>query len=495
MLQGLVFEDENKNGVRDEREKGLARVRVSNGREVVLTDVRGRWFLNARPDDTIFVIKPRHWIAPLDQDGLPQFYYVYNPYGSPTNLTHAGVDPTPKDPGSIDFPLYRHPEEGPYRAILLGDPQSRNVTEVDYLARDVVEPMVGTDAAFGIGLGDLAFDDLDVLPAHNAVMGKTGIPWFNVYGNHDMNYDVTEDALADETWQRLYGPATYSFDWGTAHFIVIDDVVYDGDGKYHGGLTEDILAFIKADLQHIGKQTLVVFLMHIPLSGVQNADELLRLIADRPNTLSVSAHYHMQEHQFIDFPSDVERREPHHLLINATACGSWWKGAPNEFGIPHGMMSCGAPNGYTMLGVKDFDYNLRFVPAGSDPKQQMHVFLPGAIPQSQVAQTELVANIWSGSPRSTVRMRIDEGPWIQMKHDARPDPYFEIAKLTESLDQKPRGRPLPDPRPSPHIWVATLPNAITPGGHVIEVESTDMFGHVDTGHRIFRVTPESTPGQ
>ncbi|MDG2422374.1 MAG: calcineurin-like phosphoesterase family protein [Phycisphaerales bacterium] len=495
-LQGIVFEDENLNGVRDGKEKGLARVRVSNGRDVVMTDVRGRWFLNAKPGDTIFVIKPRHWIPPLDKDGLPQFHYVHNPSGSPEGLDHAGVKPTPEDPGVIYFALYRNPEEeqGHHKVALLGDPQSRNLTEVDYLARDVVEPMVGTDVAFGIGLGDLAFDDLGVLPGHNAVMGRTGIPWFNVHGNHDMNFDVDDDALADETWQRIYGPATYSFDWGTAHYIVIDNVIYDGNGKYHGGFTEQDLDFIEADLEHIGKQTLVVLLMHIPLTGVENADELLRLIADRPNTVSVSAHYHMQEHHFLDFPSDTQRTDPHHHLINATACGSWWKGAPDEYGIPHAMMSCGAPNGHTLLGVRDFDYSLRFVPAGTDPRQQMHIFLPGSISQSMTGGTEVVANIWSGSKRSSVRMRIDDGPWITMAHDVRPDPYYEMAKLSESLDGKPRGMPLPNPRPSPHIWVASMPSDLAPGGHVIEVESTDMFGNVDTGHRIFRVTPESTTG-
>ncbi len=492
-LQGVVYEDENRNGVRDEREKGLARVRVSNGRDVVLTDVRGRWFLDARPDDTIFVIKPRHWIPPLDQDGLPQFSYVHNPKGSPADLDYEGVAPTPEDPGVIYFPLYRNPieEEGDFKVVLMGDPQSRDLTEVDYLARDIAEPLVGTEASFGVGLGDLVFDDLDILPAHNTVMGRTGIPWFNVYGNHDMNFDVAEDALADETWQRIYGPATYSFDWATAHFIVLDNVYYEGNGKYRGEFTEDVLEFVESDLEHIGKQTLVVLLMHIPLSGVRNADELLRLIADRPNTVSFAAHYHFQKHQFIDFPSDTNRAEPHHHLINSTASGSWWKGAPDEYGIPHTMMRCGAPNGHTMLGIRDFDYELRFVPAGFDDDQQMHVFLPGSIPQSKVAQTEVVANIWFGSSRSNVRMRVDEGPWMTMRRDARPDPYFEMAKLSESINGQTRGRPMPDPSQSSHIWVATLPDDLPPGGHIVEVESTDMFGNVDHGHRIFRVTPEA----
>ncbi|MCH2152583.1 MAG: calcineurin-like phosphoesterase family protein [Phycisphaerales bacterium] len=486
-LSGLVFEDENNNGIRDEREKGLARVRVSNGREVVMTDVRGRWFLDAYPDDTIFVIKPPDWMPRIDQDGLPHFYRVHNPAGSPETLRFEGMAATPEDPGSIDFPMYRHPEDGGFDILLLGDPQSRNLTEVDYLARDIVEPLVGTDAAFGVCLGDIAFDDLSVLDEHNTVMGRVGIPWFNVHGNHDMNFDVKHDSLADETWQRIYGPTTYSFDWGTAHFIVIDNVIYDGDKKYHGGFTDDVLSFIEADLKHIGKQTLVVLMMHVPLTGTENADDLLRLIADRPNTLSVSAHYHQQAHRFMAFPDDVPTREPHHHLINATACGSWWQGEPDEYGIPHAMMRCGAPNGHTVLSIKDFDYTLRFIPAGRDESQQMHLFLPGTIDVSNLASTEVVANVWAGSPKSSVRMRIDGGKWMTMKRDLRPDPFLEMEYVAEALNRTPRGRRLPKPVQSSHIWVANLPESLSPGGHVVEVESTDQFGQVDKRHRIFRV--------
>ena len=464
MLEGIVFEDVNSNGVRDEREKGLARVRVSNGRDIIMTDVRGRWHLPAGPDDTIFVIKPRNWISPLDENGLPQFFYVHNPDGSPQGLKYPGVQPTPVDPGAINFPLHRHPESSPFSAILLGDPQSRNLKEVDFLARDVIEPMVGSDAVFGVGLGDLVFDDLDVLPAHNAVVGRMDIPWFNVHGNHDMNFKAENDRTSDETWQRIYGPPTYSFDWATAHFIVIDDVFYDGDNSYHGELTEDILTFVEADLKEIGKETLVVLLMHIPLSGVRNADDLLRLLADRPNVLAVSSHYHLQRHEFIDFPEDTGRREPLHHLINGTACGSWWRGEPDEFGIPHGMMQCGAPNGCMLLNITDFDYTLRFVPAKMDPNQQMHVFLPGSIPLTQARKTEVVANIWAGSSRSTVRMRVDGGDWIPMRQDKRPDPYYEMAVVSESMNENPNAISLP-PKLSPHIWVATLP---------AELEQEDM---------------------
>jgi hypothetical protein len=41
--RGLVFDDRNGNGARDEGEGGVPGVRVSNGSEVVLTDAQGRY--------------------------------------------------------------------------------------------------------------------------------------------------------------------------------------------------------------------------------------------------------------------------------------------------------------------------------------------------------------------------------------------------------------------------------------------------------------------
>jgi len=190
----------------------------------------------------------------------------------------------------------------------------------------------------------------------------------------------------------------------------------------------------------------------------------------------------------MEFPEDTGRREPLHHLINGTACGSWWRGEPDEYGIPHSMMQCGAPNGCMVLNITDFDYSLRFMPAKMDPSQQMHVFLPGSIPVEQVTRTEVVANVWAGSSRSTVRMRIDDGNWIPMIHSKRPDPYYEMAVVNESLNENPNAISLPKPKSSPHIWVADLPPGLEPGGHVVEVESTDMFGQIDIGNRIFRIT-------
>ena len=41
-----------------------------------------------------------------------------------------------------------------------------------------------------------------------------------------MNYDVQADSLSDETFESYFGPASYSFNYGKVHFIVLDDIRY-----------------------------------------------------------------------------------------------------------------------------------------------------------------------------------------------------------------------------------------------------------------------------
>ncbi len=59
-VTGYVFEDSNKNSIKDRREKGIANVAVSNGVDVILTDQNGKYLLPVSDDATVFVNKPEN---------------------------------------------------------------------------------------------------------------------------------------------------------------------------------------------------------------------------------------------------------------------------------------------------------------------------------------------------------------------------------------------------------------------------------------------------
>jgi hypothetical protein len=479
--RGVVYEDRNNNQQRDAGEPGLADVGVSNGREVVTTDARGRYELEVDDNTILFVIKPTDYQVPLDHFNLPRFYYVHKPEGSPPGLKYAGVSPTGPLPESVDFPLTRHVEPDEFKVLLLGDPQPNNIGDIDHLANDVVAELIGTDAAFALTLGDIMADLLNLFEPYNHVMSQMGIPVWNTLGNHDINFDVPGDDASDETWERVYGPATYSFNWANVHFIVIDNVYYGGGGEqtgggYSGHITEKHLQFVKNDLQQVPVNRLVVLAMHIPLTSC-NAADLLALLQGRPHTLSLSGHTHDIEHKFLGPDYGWPNTGEHHHLTNGALCGIHWLGAPDEYGIPHAMTHCGSPNGYTIAIFKDNTYSMRFKAPRRPADDQMHVFLPSRLKVTEAAGTEVIVNVYLGSEKNVTEMKIDQGKWVRMEREIREDPYLQkVINPAHPLSQV------------THIWVAKLPAGLSAGGHTIHIRTKDMFGQVFTASRIVVLT-------
>ncbi|HBX46931.1 MAG TPA: metallophosphoesterase, partial [Porphyromonadaceae bacterium] len=117
LAKGYVFDDANRNGKKERRERGIAGVPVSNGLDVVVTDNNGFYSLPVDNDNTLFVIKPSGYKLNVNEDFIPQFYYHYKPVGAPDNFQYSGVAPTGKLPKSIDFALYKYEEPADYTAL------------------------------------------------------------------------------------------------------------------------------------------------------------------------------------------------------------------------------------------------------------------------------------------------------------------------------------------------------------------------------------------
>ena len=521
---GTVYHDRDGDRLRSPGEPGIPGVRVSNGVDVTLTDADGRWQLPVPGECVIHVVKPAGWMTPLNALHLPRFSHPHRPTGSPDGLKYAGLAPTGPLPASIDFPLDRHEEPETFRVIVHGDPQPYSMAEVAWFGRDVMAevarsagpppatapadapapgiPTTPTTPAFGISLGDLVGDNLDLYQPFNETQAMAGIPWYNVYGNHDMNFLAADDTHAAETFIRVFGAADYAFQWGRAHFIALDDVVWKGPtyrsdgslniGNYHGGLSEAQIAFVRNYLATVPQDELIVLLMHIPLlstsaqHSVANRRELLEVLSTHPNTLSLSGHTHLQ--RMIHFGSeDGYTAGTEHLHANlATASGTWYRGHIDIEGIPDATMICGAPNGWNVLTVDGTRYTLDFVPARRPRDHQMSIWIPAdEIAREALAagEAEVVVNVFAGSDRSRVRMRLrptgtggEPTAWTDLAQTLRPDPFLVARKALERSDTPPTGRPLPGLENSHHIWAAALPADLPAGHHVIEVETTDMFG-------------------
>lgn len=497
-VTGTVFEDTNNNGKKERREKGVPGVAVSNGVDVVVTDGKGAYELTVGADNIIFISKPSGYQVPLNQKGLPSFYYIHKPTGSPGNYRYTGVPPTGKMPSRIDFPLEKANETENYTALIFGDPQPYTSTELGYFEKAVVSETAGLkNISFGISLGDIVGDDLDLHDPYATAMKRLGVPWYNVMGNHDMNYEALADSLSDESFEAHFGPANYSFNYGKAHYIILDDVLYPDprDGKgYWGGFTRSQLKYIENDLKWVDKSSLVVLSFHIPFQQyddtyrLEDRQRVFDLLKDFSNVLILSAHTHLQRNDFYTATDGWKGSKPLHEYNAGTTSGDWYSGEFTAQGVPVSTMRDGTPKGYAFMTVTGNQYEIRYKVVGKPDDYQMEVFAPKVIPSYRSTGAGVYVNFFMGTSSDELVYRIDQGEWRPMAHVQDPDPSFVATLFRWDLADN----LLAPRRPSnavdcTHLWRGSLPSGLTPGSHRIEIKATDRYGKSYVSGRNFEV--------
>ena len=499
-VKGVVFEDKNNNGKKEKNEKGIANVAVSNGVEVVLSNNKGQYELPLKNDAIITVIKPAAYRVRIDENNKPQFFYIHKPSGSP-KMKFEGVSPTDKLPESVDFALIPQKEETDFTALIFGDPQPYNLEEVDYFYRGIVAEVEGVkNVSFGLSMGDLVGNDLSLFNPYIQAVKKVGIPWYNLLGNHDLNFDATQDDLADETYEAHFGPANYAFNYGQVHFIVLDDVLYPDprDSKgYWGGFTPEQLQFVANDLKFVPKNNLIVLAFHIPISEPDakddsfrdgDRDQLFALLKDFPNTLSLSAHTHLQRQDFLRKEQGWLQNKPHHHYNVGTTSGDWYSGKLDEKGIPISVMRDGTPKGYAFINFKGNSYTVDYKAAGKEKEHQMNVFLPKVVAKGKNTKSALYVNFFMGGENDQLVYRVDNGEWKAMERVVEADPsYVELVYEWDLAEQLMPGRRSSDPSASTHVWKGKIPANLELGTHKVEIKATDMFGKTHTATGSYRI--------
>ncbi len=487
-------------------------VLVSNGRDVTRTDASGHYSLSVEPGQAIFIIKPSGFRVPVDAvTKLPIFSYVHDPAGTPAALDfrYEGLNPTGPLPPSIDFQLTRVPEPQTFDVVLFTDPQPESTAEIEFVRDDVVAGVIGASAAFGMTFGDLMFDDLSMYRRYNRIIGTIGVPWWNIGGNHDLDYEAPDAKRSRDTYKRVFGATYYAHEYANALFIMLDNVDYLGAGSgkpgehgiYRGFFPPDQLTFVRNLLEATPKERLVVVAMHIPLKtylgatpnqSTVNAGDLLKLLEGRP-TVSFAGHTHSTEHHYLGAADGFNGPDPHHHHVLTAVSGSWWSGPLDHRGIACADSYDGTPNGFHILSVEGARYTTRYVPAAEAAGRQMRIsletqfhqgdaevtpevpmeaLLRSPITADQANGTRLTVNIFDGGPRTSVAFTLNGSTPIAMKRVARPDPFIvQLYKRHAATVKK-----WVSPQPSSHLWEAALPLDLRPGTYALRVLAKDEYG-------------------
>ncbi|MDF2115412.1 calcineurin-like phosphoesterase family protein [Roseiarcaceae bacterium H3SJ34-1] len=452
--------------------RGIEGVLVSNGVDVVASDSEGFYRLPLRADATLFAIKPAHYRFTCDPvTNLPLHYRPYREGEARRPMVH-------------DFILQPSDEPDQFEVVLFADPQPETHRHIDHIRDGFVRALVNTTAKFGLTLGDICGDNLALLDRYDRVVGQIGIPWWNVGGNHDLDYDARDSGDARRTFRARYGPNYYAFQYAKTLFVMLDNVEYAGvrpdgaPGGYRGRIGAAQMAFLGNLLQHWPKDRLIVLGMHIPLQTNWNpqsvrdntADwqELVALLAGR-RAVSFAGHMHTTEHSYLAVNDGS--RETHHHHVLAAISGSWWSGPDDYKGMPLAMGCDGCPSGYHILSIDGADYTTTFHALdAAEGRMRVEVI-------TSEDATDVFVNLFDGGPMSHVHVRSAGGEKLSLSRVRRTDPLIEAHYTKPDADR----RSWIKAEPCEHLGHVRLPQpALSSQVTRLQIEARDEYGRLLT---------------
>lgn len=374
----------------------------------------------------------------------------------------------------------------------------------------------------------------------------------------------------------------------------------EGRKSYNGRISETQLKWLENDLAHVPEDRLIVLSYHIPTVSFvdqsshqhseDNAFRLYKILGYALNAdgtwkkgrpaLALSGHTHTLD-QFRPgeiFEGWTKANHPASMpfpqIIVGAACGSWWSGDVDDDLIPESYQRLGAPKGYFLFSFDGNTYKDELKASGKPADKQMSLSFnspafrawfsaladwystssadPNSVPPvntndlgdtkllkpSDLAETDLVVNVWNGSRDSEVRVQFDDLPPViaertqegageavvesidphalrrQMNvlryalKSSNDDPNqlwngnrgdrsegFELynGSVFKAGSQRPLANGLWTVQ-SNHVWTAPLPTGLEDGVHRVVVYTKDVHGHAYEESMLFEVrTPNELP--
>jgi hypothetical protein len=430
--------------------KGIGGVVMSDGYTVITTGKNGDYEIALHSDaQFVFMSIPAGYHIPHEK-GIARFY-------QPVSKSQSAQ--------TANFQLQKNEQDDTRHALIVwADTQMVKdedaLTLVNVSAPDTAAEIrsLGNIPVHGITVGDLVHDRFDLFDDYARAVEITGIPFFQVIGNHDMTYAARTDEGSQQQFRQLFGPGYFSFNRGKVHYIMLDDVFFTGRGhSYIGYLTEVQLSWLEKDLQHVAAGSTVIVSLHIPTNTglrereglkedpaggvVSNRDHLYKLLQPYKAHI-MSGHTHWNE----NWEKDNIMEHNH-----GTVCGAWWR--------PQAVAADGTPNGYAVYEINGDDIKWYYKSTGKPKDYQMSLYEPGRV---KAKANAVVANVWNWDSRWKVEWWEDGVHKGTMEQLRCQDPVVVSAYPVNMHVY------------SDHFFAA-VPAA---GAREVKIKATDRFGQV-----------------
>lgn len=451
ILKALVIEPDpgtNIYGIVTCEGSGVAGVLVSDGDEFATTDANGIYQLKSlKKWQYVFVIIPSGYEVP-SQGVLPQFH---------ATLTQSAAVAERKD-----FELKKSPADD-FTLFVLGDMHLANrnddIGQFRTFSASLNKEMAATPGKkYCLTLGDMTWDlywysNSYTFPEylHTANENFSGVQFFHTMGNHDNDMNSVGDYNKSFRYTRDIAPTYYSFNIGSAHFVVLDNIDYnevgtgsDNRDKYVLDYTAEQMAWLKKDLSYVDPGTPVFISSHAPVSRPNGATTFNNNYMNGANSAG--------EANMADFISAVSTHNVHflsghtHNLFNrkhsdrfsehneGAVCATWWWSGKLTSGIH--VSQDGTPGGYGVWEFKGKNFTHRYQAAGHGAEYQFRAYDMNevkkvVVPAAGGSHKDFTKYVtaFSGMPENTILINVwdfDEDWEISVTEDGKTLPLTRL---------------------------------------------------------------------
>lgn len=327
----------------------------------------------------VYIVTPSGYVADWS-NGVPAFYQAA-----------AGKD-------KFNFELTKTKESAGYSIVAIADPQPRGKAHFAKFTGKPLEDLCQTtkgleNIAVGLVLGDICWDNLELLENYKSEIVRTGIPFYPVVGNHDHDRNAQGDLAATAAYRSSLGPENYAFYLGNDVVIVVDNIIYDTDKKYKEGYADHVLAWVKNLVDQLPEDADLYIAQHSPLYHwdidfrIVNSQAMLDIVKGH-ETNFISGHTHINN--ILEYGDNVKE---HNV---AAICGSWWDTLHT---------TDGTPRGYKVFTKENDELTWYYKSVGQPKDFQVEFFDMG---QAPFHPNSVVANVWDWDPQWKVEWYQDD---------------------------------------------------------------------------------------
>jgi hypothetical protein len=500
-IKGVVYSD----GV------GIPGVTVSDGFEVTVTNNNGIYYLpSLKKHGYVFISLPGNYEVAYSNNS-PQFYKSL--------VGGTGVE-------QRDFSLISTNNSN-HVVIAAADWHLANRNDDllqfgNWILSDM-NSLISTYSAAGkkvyvLALGDMTWEvywheNNFGLPEYLLQMHRINAPVFNTMGNHDNDPYVANDWLAESAYRQHIGPTYYSFNLGSVHYVVLDNVEYINTGasqgvigarNYNDVILSSQIEWLKKDLATIqDKSAPLIIAMHIPLYrnpgldgagnevnsiNLTNSSAFLAALQDFTNVHILSGHTHINYR--VEHSSSL--MEHNTAAVSAT----WWWTGKNGYAGNH-ISKDGSPGGLGVWEIAGTDLKWYYKSHGRPKSYQfrsydlneIHITAAKFAPNSTDAalapyagpyatantNNEVLINIWGYDPKWEVQVS-ESGTPLTVTRVTTLDPLHIISYEAKRLNAGATPTSSFVTGNTSHMFKVTASSPTS----TLDISVTDRFGNVYT---------------